>query len=751
MSNVIKYVITGDAKGIQSAFGDISSAADGAESGMGSLALGAVAGFAAIGVAVGASVKALYDLGAQFDEVDDNLRAKLGLTGDDLKGAGESIRAVYGQVPESLDEVGGAFVALKQKTDYSNEALTNLTTQAANLSHVIGGDATEHAKNFGVSLSAWNVPADQAGGKMDFLFKVTQKTGANFDDLSKSLAENEPLMKQAGYSYEQGALLLGKLEKEGLSAGDANQFLSKAAAQAAAAHKPLALVIEDYKAKITASYKATGDASLAAELFGKKAGPAMAEKIASGKLSIEDLAKEVESSTDTINQATSDTADGPEKLSVAWHKVQLALEPVAAAIFNGVSDLITKMGPYIDMAIIWFRITLPQAIDVIKQYWDRFSLALAQSGISWQGIMQTLQGVWGFIQTSVIPVISTFYDLLYKVAVQVAQWFADNWPAISRVANEVFAFIQANVLPMVQKIADYIGQKVTEITTFIQNEWPKISEAIGHVMNVIWGIIEKVWGAIQYVWEHYGNNIMGVVNTVWDQIKNTIDTVVNIIKNIIDLVLNVINGDWGAAWDNIKNIFGAVWDWIVNTGKNAINMVWELIKGIGSFIGDTWSNIWGGISNFFFDRWNAMLDFFKGLPSTISNAVSGLWNGLKQGLVNVLNWLIDKWNGFADSMQFDLPGIGHVGLPKINGHIPALAAGGNILRGGLSWVGEKGPELLNLPQGASVTPLSAMAANEGDTYVFVEVKGSVTAEKDLALKVRDVLVKEKQRNGTTGL
>lgn len=41
---------------------------------------------------------------------------------------------------------------------------------------------------------------------------------------------------------------------------------------------------------------------------------------------------------------------------------------------------------------------------------------------------------------------------------------------------------------------------------------------------------------------------------------------------------------------------------------------------------------------------------------------------------------------------------------------PGMAAGGRVMASGLSWVGEAGPELLNLPRGATVTPLTPVGA-----------------------------------------
>jgi len=44
-------------------------------------------------------------------------------------------------------------------------------------------------------------------------------------------------------------------------------------------------------------------------------------------------------------------------------------------------------------------------------------------------------------------------------------------------------------------------------------------------------------------------------------------------------------------------------------------------------------------------------------------------------------------------------------IPKI----PKLATGGDILKAGAAIVGERGPELLHLPQGAKVEPLTSGA------------------------------------------
>jgi TP901 family phage tail tape measure protein len=64
------------------------------------------------------------------------------------------------------------------------------------------------------------------------------------------------------------------------------------------------------------------------------------------------------------------------------------------------------------------------------------------------------------------------------------------------------------------------------------------------------------------------------------------------------------------------------------------------------------------------------------------------------------------------------------------------AAGTDFWRGGPTWVGEKGPEILNVPRGAQIVPhdkAMAMAGVGGDTYVFI---GNEAVDSHLVRVVR---------------
>jgi hypothetical protein len=62
---------------------------------------------------------------------------------------------------------------------------------------------------------------------------------------------------------------------------------------------------------------------------------------------------------------------------------------------------------------------------------------------------------------------------------------------------------------------------------------------------------------------------------------------------------------------------------------------------------------------------------------------------------------IPDWVPVFGGKEFKIPTFGPVKFDLI----PKLAEGGNIMSGGTVMVGEEGPEFLNLPRGARVTPL----------------------------------------------
>lgn len=158
-----------------------------------------------------------------------------------------------------------------------------------------------------------------------------------------------------------------------------------------------------------------------------------------------------------------------------------------------------------------------------------------------------------------------------------------------------------------------------------------------------------------------------------------------------------------------RNGVNAVWSWIkdnwplllaILTGPIGIAVLmiirhWDTIKSSASDAVEWIKN-----------AWNTLVTFFTGLPGKFVGASVAVGKAMVNGIISALNSLIDGLNSVF-SFEFDPPGPGKISLdaPDIP-KIPQLAMGGTITSGGRVLVGERGPEILDLPAGASVVPLT---------------------------------------------
>ena len=173
-------------------------------------------------------------------------------------------------------------------------------------------------------------------------------------------------------------------------------------------------------------------------------------------------------------------------------------------------------------------------------------------------------------------------------------------------------------------------------------------------------------------------------------------------------------------WDAVKEAASKCWDWIVQKWKGASEWFKNVIL---TPLTTWWNNFWTGVKTGASNAWANLQNIWSGcvgwfkstIISPVSSAFKGLWEGIKSFLTNPLegiktmfrnafNWIINKVNTLIGGLnKIKLPdflGGGGINIPKI----PTLWKGSNYTMGGLTLVGEQGPELLTLPRGASVTP-----------------------------------------------
>ena len=200
---------------------------------------------------------------------------------------------------------------------------------------------------------------------------------------------------------------------------------------------------------------------------------------------------------------------------------------------------------------------------------------------------------------------------------------------------------------------------------------------------------------------------------------------------------------WDAIWGAIKATTEFVVNWIVTGWKWAIGLVvsgaklwWSVFSGVyGSIISGAKAAFkWVG------DKISWFVGFVKGLPGRIGKAASGLFDSFRDAFKSAINWIIERWNSLSFTIpSVSIPGLGSVGGATLSTpDIPMLATGGDIMRAGTALVGERGPELLHLPRGAQVQPLSGRNAPTAAGGGTLRITGELRARgRDLVLVLRD--------------
>jgi len=338
---------------------------------------------------------------------------------------------------------------------------------------------------------------------------------------------------------------------------------------------------------------------------------------------------------------------------------------------------------------------------------------LHQMGVEWEDVVSWIQNV--FLPT-VQPILEEFQAIVSEVLGKVTAWFEENWDTIMEVVEKGATFLMdtwneiwAVIGPVIEKLVAFAVEEIGALIQWFIDNWPRIQE-----------VIEKVMGIIQRFWERIWGTISEFIGPIFDGIMRTISGALDIIKGVIQTVLSIITGDWGAAWDGIKQAVSGAWDAIngaVDTAWQTLQATWDTII---STLGLAWDTFWGGLGEGISAIGTAVVDALKGVINALIGALEDGVNFALRGLqkaIDAADVIAGPFVNFPDEMFTPIS-------------IPRLAEGGITTSDGPVRVGERGIEVLNLPAGTSVQPLTGSNGNGATVYIDKMMGGDPKATAD---------------------
>lgn len=279
------------------------------------------------------------------------------------------------------------------------------------------------------------------------------------------------------------------------------------------------------------------------------------------------------------------------------------------------------------------------------------------------------------IITAVLPILISFLEALMPVFIQIIEAIMPVLielmntllPPITQIVQmllPVLLQLITAILPFLQPIIDLLNPIITACMALIVPLMDLINAVLPPLITIITFLVDVVLFGLQTAFETMSNIISNVVNVAVTYVKDQFDVLKTIFTGIIDFIRNVFTGKWSGAFEILKNILSAMFQGMINVVKTPIN---------------------------------AIIGVINGLLSGITSGVNGVINALNKLQIDVPDWVTDLTG--IKTFGFNLS---TVSAPQI----PLLAEGGNAVEAGSAIVGEAGAELIDLPQGARVTPLT---------------------------------------------
>lgn len=709
--------------------------------------------------------KASYEAWQAYDDGADSIIAATGATGEAAEGLIDVYENVAKNVVGNFEDIGAAVGEVNTRFGLTGDELQKTSEKFLKFANLNGTDVKNSIDIVQSAMTAFGLGAEHTSDMLDVLNKAGQDTGVSVDTLAQLMVSNAPALQEMGYNASDAAMFLANLSKNGVDASSVLAGMKKALANAAAEGKPMSTAMAEIEESIKNAKNSTDAITIATDLFGAKAGPAIATAVRDGRLSFEKFGTTLTDFQGNVETTYDAMLDGPDKIALSMQNLKLE----AAKVFDA---FLQEHGPQIESMVNNFtQNILPKLMNVVSSIMD---------GVSW------------FIDH--LPVVTS---LLAGAAAGLAAYFAyttavtvmtKGWMALEIVQKAVAAgqailnaVMAANPIGLVvAAIAALVAAFITlwntseDFRNFWIGLWEKIKTAVSTAWEAIKSFFTGAWDTIKETWsvasEWFSANVIqpvaqlfsetwteianaasaawNAISTVWSVVSKWFyDTLIKPLRQNFEEGWNAIKKGASTAWESVKGAWKSASSWfktsVLEPTKTGFSNAWEKIKTGGSQAWEGIKNVFKVVpdwfKNTFADAWQRVKDVFSTGGQVFAGITEGITAAFKQ-VVNAIIGGINKvvavpFNAINDALN-TLRGLEIAGikpftfLPTISvPQIPLLEKGGVLKRGQIgllegngaeavvpleknkAWIREVAASLLNELRGFAGTIQNAQTTN----------------------------------------
>lgn len=276
--------------------------------------------------------------------------------------------------------------------------------------------------------------------------------------------------------------------------------------------------------------------------------------------------------------------------------------------------------------------------------------------------------------------------------------------SMEQLVDSASTFLFDNAVPMIGRVFSSLPSVVK---TGVKKAVPKIKTLGRDIVVGLKDGLKEMFPSMAPVIENGFNAAITAVPEFISGIKSVVSTIGNIIGQAAPVIAGLVQGI-GTVVSALAPVFSTIFSEIgekvgsvISFVSERMGFIQEVIGTVAPLIGDIISTAWGVISpvidiviSVFEILFGVVQKVFPGIQSIIET----VW-GIVKPLVEGIGSVIGKIAGWFGSVADAITGSG-----GDSGTVGENAEGDNNWKGGLTWVGEKGAELVDLPRGSRILP-----------------------------------------------
>lgn len=315
-------------------------------------------------------------------------------------------------------------------------------------------------------------------------------------------------------------------------------------------------------------------------------------------------------------------------------------------------------------------------------------------------LQQAIGAVWNIIGSALLPVLTEVIDIIItqmptisslvgSLTPAITEMFESLVPTIEQLVSELLPVIIELVMSLVPLITEMFAELLPPLLEVIKQLLPPLTEILNSILPIIISLIQMLTPLLLPIIELLTPILelaIAIITPLVEIISSILPPIIDLLNALIKPILIPLTEAFSAVANVITNVFKVAFEAlqpVIENFQGYLSGVIEFITGV--FTGN-WGKAWEGVKNIFSNIINGLGNIFKTPINFIIKGINAFIRGLNK--IQIPDWV---------------PLVGGKGFNI--GEIPLLAKGGNITMSGAAVVGEAGPEIINLPKGASVSPL----------------------------------------------